>query len=367
MQATIGPAYASEICPLKLRPFLTAYVNMCWTIGQFVAAGVLKSFLNRSDEWGWRIPFALQWMWIPGLVVAAIFMPESPWHLVRKGHHAEAERVLHRLTAKNEHVYAKDIVAHMHHTDQIEREISVGTSYLDCFKGTDLRRTEIACVCFVGQVFCGSQFAYSATYFFQQAGLDSSDAYALNLGATGIGFTCTILAWFLLNRVGRRLLYITGMSLEAIWLLIIGALAFSKSNTVKWVQASLCLVWLATFHLSLGPIGWVVPAEVSSTRLRSKTVVLARNAYYLVIIVANTIQPYMMNPTAWNWKGRSGFFWLAFALLTAVWAWFRLPETKHRTFEELDLMFEANLSTRQFRQHVVSAYDSYKEEGKAAS
>lgn len=361
MLATIGSAYASEVCPLRLRPFLTAYVNMCWTIGQFVAAGVLKSYLTRNDQWAWRIPFGLQWMWIPGLAIAAIFMPESPWHLVRQGRHAEAEKVLLRLTSKSEHEFVRDTVAHIHHTNKLEREISAGTSYIDCFKGTDLRRTEIACVTFVGQVLCGSQFAYSATYFFQQAGLDSSNAYALNLGATGIGFTCTIIVWFLLNRVGRRRLYVTGMSLEALWLFIIGCLALSKNNSVKWVQASLCLIWLATFHLSLGPVGWVIPAEVSSTRLRSKTVVLARNAYYLVILVANTIQPYMMNPSAWNWKGKSGFFWFAFALLMVVWSWLRLPETKHRSFQELDLMFEANLPTRHFRNHTMNAYEGQEE------
>ncbi|KAF5582648.1 alpha-glucoside transport [Fusarium pseudocircinatum] len=359
MIATIGPAYASEVCPLKLRPFLTAYVNMCWTIGQFISAGVLKSFIDRSDEWAWRIPFALQWMWMPALAVAAVFMPESPWHLIRKGRHAEAEKLVHRLVSEREIPHVKALVALMIHTNKLEEEISAGTSYFDCFRGTDLRRTEIACVVFIGQVTCGAQFAYSATYFFQQAGLNPDNAYALNLGATAIGFICSVLVWFLLNRVGRRRLYVTGMSLEALWLLIIGALTFSKSPSAKWVQAGLCLVWLGTFHLSLGPVGWVIPSEVSSTRLRSKTVVLARCSYYLVILVANTIQPYMMNPTAWNWKGKSGFFWFAFAFLTAVWAFFRMPETRTRTYDELDIMFEAKLPTRQFRNYTVDTLQTH--------
>ncbi|CVL07479.1 related to alpha-glucoside transport protein [Fusarium mangiferae] len=355
MIATIGPAYASEICPLKIRPFLTAYVNMCWTIGQFISAGVLKSFIDRTDEWAWRIPFGLQWMWMPALAVAAVFMPESPWHLIRKGRYSEAEQVVQkRLMSKQEQSHAPALVALMIHTNKLEEDISAGTSYLDCFRGTDLRRTEVACVVFIGQVTCGAQFAYSATYFFQQAGLNPDNAYALNLGATAIGFVCSGVVWFLLNRVGRRRLYITGMSLEALWLFIIGMLTFSKSPSAKWVQAALCLVWLGTFHLSLGPVGWVIPAEVSSTRLRSKTVVLARNAYYLVICVANTIQPYMMNPAAWNWKGKAGFFWFGFAFLTAVWAFFRMPETRLRTYNELDLMFEAKLPTRKFRNHVIN-------------
>jgi MFS transporter, SP family, general alpha glucoside:H+ symporter len=49
------------------------------------------------------------------------------------------------------------------YTNELEQELSVGTSYKDCFKSFELRRTEIACIAFAGQVICGSQFAYSAT------------------------------------------------------------------------------------------------------------------------------------------------------------------------------------------------------------
>lgn len=53
-----------------------------------------------------------------------------------------------------------------------------------------------------------------------------------------------------------------------------------------------------------------IVGEVSSTRLRSKTVGLARNLYNIVGIVAGILNTYMMNPTAWNWKGYAGFFWV---------------------------------------------------------
>lgn len=302
--ATIGPAYASELCPLPLRIYLTAYTNICFATGQLIGAGVLKSFINRNDDWAWRIPFALQWLWIPFLAAGAFFMPESPWFLVRQGKYAEAEKSLLRVMADHEKHQARPLVALMIHTNDIETNISEGTSYLDCFRIADRRRTEIACVSFLGQITCGAQFAYSATYFFQQAGIGSETAYNLNVGGTGIAFCGTIASWFLMRHVGRRILYITGMSAMSLWLLIIGALAINTSNpAVKWVQAILCIIWLLTFSLTVGPVGWAIPAEVSSTRLRSKTVVLARTSYYLAQIVANVIQPYMMNPIAWNWKG----------------------------------------------------------------
>ncbi len=306
--ATIGPAYSSELCPLPLRAYLTAYTNMCFAVGQLIGAGVLQTFLTRDDDWAWRITFALQWLWIPFLAVAAFFMPESPWYLVRKGRFADAEQSVLRLMADHEKEHAKRLVALMIHTNDLEREIAKGTSYLDCFRGIDLRRTEIAAVTFLGQITCGAQFAYSATYFFQQAGLASGDAYKMNLGGTAVAFCGTIASWFLIRRVGRRTLFLAGMSGMSMFLFIIGCLAIDPSKSaVKWVEAVLCLLWLLTFSLTVGPVGWAIPAEVSSTRLRSQTVVLARNGYYLAQIIANVLQPYMMNPLAWNWKG-----WLCF-------------------------------------------------------
>jgi hypothetical protein len=52
--------YASEVVPVALRPYLTAYVNLCWVIGQLIASGVLRGVLNWQAEWAFRVPFAMQ-------------------------------------------------------------------------------------------------------------------------------------------------------------------------------------------------------------------------------------------------------------------------------------------------------------------
>ncbi|KAJ5808447.1 sugar transporter [Penicillium riverlandense] len=356
--ATIGPAYASEVSPMAFRPYLTAYTNMCFAMGQFVSAGVLQSLIGRPDQWSYRIPYAIQWLWPAPLMIAAFFMPESPWWLVRHDRYEEAERSVRRLMARAEMPNAKNVVAMMIHTNNIEKEITAGHSYWDCFRGTDRRRTEIACVIFAGQVLAGSTFAYSPTYFFEQAGLNSSNAYKLGLGGTAIAFVGTLISWGLMRIAGRRTIYLWGMAGMCACLIIIGflTLAHGSGGTI-WAQSVLCVLWLFFFSLSAGPIGWAIPAEVSSTRLRSKTICLARNAYYIVQILANVIEPYMMNPTEWNWRGKTGFFWFGTAFLTFVWAYFRLPETKGRTYEELDLMFAAKVPTRKFRKFQVDAYD----------
>lgn len=60
--ATLAPAYASEVCPTNLRGYMTTYVNLCWAIGQLLASGVLTGCLDIKGEWGYRIPFAVQWV-----------------------------------------------------------------------------------------------------------------------------------------------------------------------------------------------------------------------------------------------------------------------------------------------------------------
>lgn len=139
--------------------------------------------------------------------------------------------------------------------------------------------------------------------------MNAQSAYKLSLSSTAIAFISTIISWFLMNCFGRWSSYIGSMLVIFICLMLIGILGIptkAKVNGVVWGQASLCIIWLFTFSLTIGPIGWTIPAEVSSTRLRSKTICLARNAYYLAIIGANALEPYMMNPTAFNWKGYTG-------------------------------------------------------------
>jgi SP family general alpha glucoside:H+ symporter-like MFS transporter len=65
----------------------------------------------------------------------------------------------------------------------------------------------------------------------------------------------------------------------------------------------------------------------------------------------------MLNPTSGDWKGKTGFFWGGCAFAFFIWTFFRLPETKGRTFEELDILFANRVRTREFRKYEVDAYD----------
>ena len=355
--ATTGPAYASEVCPLALRGVLTCYVNLCWAIGQFIASGVLYGLLKIENEWSYRIAYALQWIWPVPLFILILFAPESPWWLVRNGKMEDAHKALGKLDNKD-HESHQRTVAQMTQTLELEKEMDAGSSYLDCFKGVDRRRTEIVCLAFAGQVLSGAPFAYTPTYFFVQAGIDTDNAYQIAIGGTAISFVGTIISWFLLGWFGRRQLYVGGIMTLSGLLLIIGVIASaSESGGAKWGQAAMCLVWLFTYSVTLGPITFTIISETSSIQLRAKSVCLARNVYNIAQIIANVIEPYLINPTEADLKGRTAYFWFATATLTAIWAYFRLPECRGRTYDELDVMFHQGVSARKFADYEVNVYD----------
>lgn len=354
--ATMGPTYSSEVAPLAIRGYLTAYVNMCWAIGQLVAAGVLQGLVSNTTQWSYRIPFAIQWAWPIPLFIFTYLAPDSPWWLVRRGRHEDAEKSLKRLSSKDVHYKVPNQLALMIHTNALEQAQHKSQSddekgwkgYLQCFQGTNLRRTEIGCVALMGQVCSGSTLMYSPSYFFSQAGLDPENVYKLNLGVTGISFTGCVVSWFFINRFGRRTIYVTGYFILTCLLLLTGILASpAQSEGLQWAQSGVTMAWVATYASTIGPISFTIASEMSATRLRAQSVALARNAYNLMSLISQVIEPYFINPTEADLAGQTAFCWFAFAFPTLIWAYFRLPES-NRTYTEMDELFERRILARKF-------------------
>jgi SP family general alpha glucoside:H+ symporter-like MFS transporter len=348
--AIMGSSYASEVCPLALRGYLTSFVNICWVIGQLIAAGVLQGLVNNTTEWSYRIPFAIQWVWPVPLFIMAFLAPDSPWWLVRKGKLADAENSVKRLSSKLAPEEIRRKVAMMVHTNNLEMALKTESSYWDCFRSTNLRRTEIACMALSAQCLSGEAFAYTNTYFTTQAGLSASNAYKMNFGGTSIAFVATCGSWVLMTWFGRRPMFIGGMIAMTLTLLVIGVLSApaTDNNAIVWAQAALTLVWLGLYSLTLGPQSFALAAEVSATRVRAQTISLARNSYNIVNIISSTVEPYLINPTEANLKGKTALVWFGVSVLTVTWAIFRLPETKGRTYEELDILFEKRVPAWKF-------------------
>ena len=361
---TLTITYASEVCPVALRGYLTTYVNFCWGLGQVIGIGVIKSFLNNDTQWSYRIPYALQWMWPVPLLIGVFLAPESPWWLVRKGKIEKAKKSLLRLTSLNRETDfdADETIAMMVHTTALEEKITRGITYLDCFKGTDRRRTEIVCMCWAIQNLSGNSFSGYSTYFLEQAGLPTSTSYDFALGQYSINCVGVFGAWFLMTLgVGRRSLYLYGLCGLCLMLFILGFLGLVPHSHVKEASlatGSIMLVWALCYQLTVGTVCYSLVAELSTRRLQIKTVVLGRNLYNVVAVICSVITPYMLNPGAWNWKNYSGFFWGGICFCCIIYTYFRIPEPAGRSFAELDLLFERGVSARKFASTEVDVFEA---------
>jgi SP family general alpha glucoside:H+ symporter-like MFS transporter len=142
---TLSTSYASEVVPTVLRPYVTAYVCMCWGAGILLSSGVARAAITLDGDIAWRLPFALQWMWPVPLFVLAYLAPESPWNAVRRQKLDLARNSLRRLIDQGP-AHAAEVecgLAYIIYTNEQEQMETEGARSIDCFRGTNLRRTEI--------------------------------------------------------------------------------------------------------------------------------------------------------------------------------------------------------------------------------
>jgi SP family general alpha glucoside:H+ symporter-like MFS transporter len=118
---------------------------MCWGAGILLSSGVVRAVAGLQGNMGWRLPFILQWVWPPPIFIGTYFAPESPWNAVRRGKNELARNSLLRLrqdTPESEREIAATL-ANIRHTTELEMSETANAGFFECFRGTNLWRTEI--------------------------------------------------------------------------------------------------------------------------------------------------------------------------------------------------------------------------------
>ena len=205
-----------------------------------------------------------------------------------------------------------------------------------------MRRLEIAVMVFVVQDFAESPV--SPTYFFEQLGLSTEQAFYMSIGLDALGLVSTLLAAFLVRYYGRRVIFTTGIGICTVIQLLVGFLNLApnyySNSSFGWAQVSLLTIAASVYQFSIGPLTYTILTEVSLTKLKSQTVGIAIAVDAMCGIVTNICTPYLINPGEANAGGKTDFLLGGISIFTFMWCYFRLPDTKNRTYEELDLLFE---------------------------
>lgn len=244
--------------------------------------------------------------------------------------------------------------------DQIERELEGTSTYWDCFKGTDHRRTRIAILTLVVQQFTGISFitAYViccttcsrlidhryGTYFFLVTGI--SNPFTITVITSVCGMAGSVSAFPLVKYFGRRPLLIGGGIICAFSMLIFAIVGVAKPDSVA---AARCLVaftctYIFTYGATWGPVPQAILGEIPSNRLRSKTVSIATTVNWLCTTFIICGSPYLLSAQYVQLGTKMGFIFGGCTILGTIWVYFALPETKDRTLEQIDEMF-LNVST----------------------
>jgi MFS transporter, SP family, general alpha glucoside:H+ symporter len=178
---------------------------MCWGAGILLSSGVVRAVVGVEGDLGWKLPFALQWIWPAPLFIAAYFAPESPWNAVRRNQIDVARRSLMRLRedTPNKEQEVESTLAYIKYTTALEQAETEGASYLECFKGINLRRTEINCVVWATQILCGNAVLGYSVVFLRSAGFSEVQAFNVNISLSACYIVGGIICWFLFPHVGR--------------------------------------------------------------------------------------------------------------------------------------------------------------------
>ncbi|KAG4434216.1 hypothetical protein IFR05_010286 [Cadophora sp. M221] len=351
---TLSTAYAAEICPPAMRGYLTAWVSMCWGAGSFLATGVLRGSLSLKGDAGWRVPYGIQWVWIPPLFLVGYFAPESPWYLIRRGRQADAEKSLYRLARKGYYTEQTmtETLALMNHTNEMEKIESENANYKDCFTGTNRRRTGIVMMAWVIQMLNGQSITQYAAIMLTTVGMSPTNAFNYNMAIQSVNIFATGIAITLMGKIGRRVFYFFGTAGIGVCMFVVGIVGFAAKdrNTVAYVTAAFLIIVQCVFKLSLGPTTYVIVGEMSSSRIRAQTIVLGRAVYVCCGIVVQQINPRMLNNSsdAWGLGAKTGIVYFGLCFVWSTYVWFCLPETKNRSFADIDYLFQKKVNARKF-------------------
>ncbi|KAH6670278.1 general substrate transporter [Plectosphaerella plurivora] len=345
--------YVADVSPLAIRATAIGFCNLSQCIGPFVAAIMANSTAKWDSDWAWRALIAAQWGFAGVALAGQIFMPESPVYLVRMGKMTAAQNSLERLYSD-----PLDAAGHLQRISLTleEADQSSSGSYIDCFRGSNLRRTLLSIMVFLSEPMSGLGFVGSyGALMYQFLGVSDVEAFRIKIGAQVLSIAGATIAFLLADWWGRRPMYLFGCISLCILML---CMAISGTfQTVAAVTASVGFYTMFNFfyNVGVGSTVYALAAEIPTSALRSKTLAISISSSSACNTMWSFVAPYLFNPDYANLKAKIGFIFGAFMLIFAVLAYFFVPETRMRSYEELDELFRKGVSAREFRKYVTEA------------
>jgi MFS transporter, SP family, arabinose:H+ symporter len=326
----LAPMYISEVSPPSMRGRMGALYQMSIVIGILISYGI-NYLLRNSGPDNWR------WMFATGIFPSILFFvlmrlaPETPRFLMMAGRKHEALHLLEHISNRETATFE---------VAEIEAALAKGAGGREGMRRPGVTRALkvsffLAILIHVSGI---NTIVDYAPAVFRSAGwrMDSALAATFLIGITELLFTIT--SFWMIDRFGRKPLYIAGsagMSISLLFLMVTVATDRFHGPLVL----ALILAYLAFFSSCIGPVFWTLIPEIFPTDVRGK----AMTVPVLTQWVANAFVV-LFFPFAFHQIGKAVTFgFLALMSLTqAAFTWFFVPETKDKPHEEIEQFWNAN-------------------------
>ena len=357
-----APMYIAEIAPPDKRGNLVSYYQLAVVIGFFVVF-LATYFIGQgfSEEQnintGWRYMFWSELIPAGLFLVLLFFVPKSPRWLMTKNKEGEALAVLQKIhgidIANKELQEIKESLI----SGKTEKKVSI-------FSKSMFPIIIIGTVLSVLQQFTGinAVLYYGADIFEQALGFGSDDILKQQILLAAVNFSFTFVAMFTIDKLGRKpLLYIGSVGMLLGFLMMGLTLYFSDyaqlnsagmptiSKTEGIISLIGVLIFIGSFAMSMGPVVWVILSEIFPNRIRSAAMSIAVAAQWLAnylvsqsfpMIVESNVNKLKIDGGLWN-NSLPYFIFSIFIFLTILFIWKFIPETKGKTLEEMEGLFES--------------------------
>lgn len=336
MASTLSPLYIAEIAPARNRGRLVSIYQFAVVTGIFVTYFINAAIVRFGNE-AWEINHSWRWMLgfgiVPGVVYLLLLLriPETPRWLMKQKQEVAALEVLERMNGREA---AK---SELHEIVNLKegKEASV----------IELLRPGLRLALLIGVVLAVLQqitginaIMYYAPNIFKQAGAATNAALLQTVLVGIVNFVFTLVALWLIDKVGRKPLLIVGAILMAISLAVVGY-AFQAENVSGMLILFFILLYVASFAVSFGPVVWVMISELFPTRIRGRATAIASFSLWVAdFIVAQTF-PILIHPR--TGIGAPATFWVfaVIAVIAVIFTAAVVPETKGKSLEDIEKMW----------------------------
>ncbi len=324
LASAVCPMYIGEIAPANIRGKLVSLNQFAIIFGMlvvyFVNWGIAE---GQTMDWintiGWRRMFTSEAIPASLFAVLMFFMPETPRYLALNKQDEKALSILTRINGVDK---AKQILADIKNTVQTSKGKLFSYGKVVIIVGILLS---------VFQQFVGINVAlYYAPRIFESMGAakDASMLQTIIMGLVNVIFT--IVAILTVDKWGRKPLLIIGSIGMAIGMIAISILSFQ--NVIGIATLVFIIIYTASFMMSWGPICWVLIAEIYPNKIRSQAIAIAVAAQWAANFFISSTYPPMMELSS----GGTYLFYGIMSIISAMFVWKMVPETKGKTLEEME-------------------------------